>query len=180
MPAVHYGKEGVEELVGQTARLLNGMPVESTVFSQQLAFSVLPETSSLDENGYSQDELALTNEIRELFAGYDYSIQATCIQVPVFHAQSQIITITTKEPITVKSATGLLSKSSGITTVSSNKLGPTAIKNAAGKDGLFVGRIRQPVGQDHQISLWSVGENLRKGAALNSVQIAEILIKSYL
>ncbi len=180
MPAVHHGKGGVEELVGQTARLLNGMPVENTVFSQQLAFSVLPETSSLDESGYSHDELTLMNEIGEIFAGHDYSFHATCIQVPVFHAQSQIITITTTEPITVKDVTGLLSKSSGITAVSNNKLGPTAIKNAAGKDGLFVGRIRQPAGQNHKISFWSVGENLRKGAALNSVQIAEILIKSSL
>ncbi|MGH1469997.1 MAG: aspartate-semialdehyde dehydrogenase [Cellvibrionaceae bacterium] len=180
LPAVHLGQAGVEELVGQTARLLNGMPVESTVFSQQLAFSLLPESSSPEENGYTQDELLLTSQVSEIFAGYDYAINVSCIQVPVFYAQSQIITVTTQGPVTVKGVAGLLSQSSGIKVVSNNKLGPTAIKSAAGKDDLYVGRIRQLEGQDNQISLWTVGETLRKGSAANSVQIAEILIKSYL
>ncbi|MGI1678219.1 MAG: aspartate-semialdehyde dehydrogenase [Cellvibrionaceae bacterium] len=180
LPAVHSGKGGVEELVSQTARLLNGMSVESTVFSQQLAFSLLPESSAPDETGYTRDELSLLTQLREIFGDRDYSLNVTCVQVPVFYAQSQVITLTTTEPISVKSVTSLLSRSSGITTVSNNKLGPTAVQNAAGKDNLFVGRIRQLEGQGNHMTLWTVGESLRRGSAANSVQIAEILIKSYL
>lgn len=184
LPAVTKGKKGVEELVGQTARLLNGMSVKSEAFSQQLAFNLIPETSNVDELGFSSEEVEIAEQVREIFSAGDYALDCalsiTCLQAPVFYGLSQAITIRTKEPLSAELASRLLAKSPSISVVSNDKPGPTAVKNASAKDQLWVGRVRQPAGQGNQIALCTVGESLRRGSAANSVQIAEILIKSYL
>lgn len=179
-PVSVQGKSGIDELAGQTARLLNGMSAGPDVFPKQVAFNLLPQTSALSAEGHSDQELELLSETKRLLGGPDFSINPTCIQAPVFYAHSDIISLEADRPLSPGEVSAWLSKAPGLRVSRKADGGPTAVQDATGKDVVTIGRIRQSLGNDHEVNLWSVGDNLRKGAALNAVQIAEILLKTHL
>ena len=175
-----YGRAGMEELAGQTANLLNMRPIESQVFSRQIAFNVLPQVGDLEENGYSIQEAGLVRESRKILDEPALKVSPTILQVPVFFGHGMVLTIQTQKPIEPGQAHKLLSKSSALSVVDANAEAPTAVTDAAANDAIYVGRLRADISQECGVTLWAVGDNCRKGAALNGVQIAEILVKDYL
>lgn len=179
-PVSGAGKRGVDELAGQTVRLLNGLEAEVRVFPKQVAFNLLPQTSGLSEQGYSAEEMDLLTETKRLLDAADFHLNPTCIQAPVFYAHSQVIGIEADRPLGADEVSAILSKAPGLKLSRKNDGGPTAVQDASGADLVSVGRIRQSLDNDREINLWCVGDDLRKGAALNAVQIAEILLKNHL
>ncbi|MBR9805131.1 aspartate-semialdehyde dehydrogenase [bacterium] len=176
------GKEAIEELAGQTARLLNAQPVETQVYPKQIAFNVLPHIDVFQDNGYTKEEMKMVWETQKIFADADIRVNPTCVRVPVFYGHSEAVHIETREPISAEQATQLLQQAPGVEVLDERKDGgyPTAVTESAGHDPVFVGRIRGDISHDNGLNMWIVSDNVRKGAALNSVQIAEILIKRYL
>jgi aspartate-semialdehyde dehydrogenase len=176
------GKEAIEELVGQTAKLLNVKPIECSVYPKQIAFNVLPQIDVFMENGYTKEEMKMVWETRKIFEDDSIMVNPTAVRVPVFYGHSEAIHIETREKITAKKARELLSKADGIVVLDEQKDGgyPTAVSEAANHDPVYVGRIREDISHDRGLNIWVVSDNVRKGAALNSIQIAEILIKQYL
>ena len=176
------GKEAVSELAKQTGELLNGRVAETEVYPRQIAFNVLPHIDSFMENGYTKEEMKMNWETRKIFADDSIQISATCVRVPVFYGHSEAIQIETGAAITDQEVRDLLEKAPGVTVMDNRTDGgyPTAVHESAGQDPVFVGRIRQDISFPNGLNLWVVADNVRKGAALNSIQIAEELIKSYL
>ncbi len=176
------GRRGVTELAGQTARLLNGLQAEPEVFPGQIAFNVLPHIDTFMDNGYTREEMKMVWETRKILDDEQVQINPTCVRVPVFYGHSESIFVETRRPLSADEARELLEVAPGVTVIDSHEDGgyPTPQANAAGQDDVFVGRIRQGLSGDTSLNLWVVSDNVRKGAALNSVQIAELLIKSYL
>jgi aspartate-semialdehyde dehydrogenase len=176
------GKSAVNELAKQTAELLNGRDAVAEVFPKQIAFNVLPQIDVFMENGYTKEEMKMVWETQKIFGDKDLLVSATCVRVPVFFGHSEAVQIETKSFLDVKDARELLENARGVTVIDEHKDGayPTAVSESAGQDAVFVGRIRQDISLSNGLSLWVVADNVRKGAALNSVQIAEELIKSYL
>ena len=176
------GKEAVSELAKQTGELLNGRVAETEVYPRQIAFNVLPHIDNFMENGYTKEEMKMNWETRKIFADDSIQISATCVRVPVFYGHSEAIQIETGAAITDQEVRDLLEKAPGVTVMDKRTDGgyPTAVHESAGQDPVFVGRIRQDISFPNGLNLWVVADNVRKGAALNSVQIAEELIKSYL
>jgi aspartate-semialdehyde dehydrogenase len=179
-PVSGQGKSGVDELAGQTARLLNGMSAGPDVFPRQVAFNLLPQTSALSAEGHSDQELELLSETKRLLGNPTFSINPTCIQAPVFYAHSDIISLEADRPLSPGEVSAWLAKAPGLRVSRKTDGGPTPVQDATGQDLVIVGRIRQSLDNDREVNLWCVGDNLRKGAALNAVQIAEILIKTHL
>ena len=175
------GKKAMDELLEQTRAILNFQPVECKVFPHQIAFNCLPHIDVFLENDYTKEEMKMVNETKKIMEDPDIKVSPTCVRVPVFIGHSEAVTIETEKKITAEKARKLLSNFPGVKVVDdpSQNLYPLAIE-AAGKDECFVGRIREDVGIENGLSMWIVADNLRKGAALNAVQIAEILIKNYL
>jgi aspartate-semialdehyde dehydrogenase len=176
------GKTAVNELAKQTAELLNGREAVAEVFPKQIAFNVLPQIDVFMENGYTKEEMKMVWETQKIFGDKELLVSATCVRVPVFFGHSEAVQIETKSFLDVKDARELLENARGVTVIDEHKDGayPTAVSESAGQDAVFVGRIRQDISLSNGLSLWVVADNVRKGAALNSVQIAEELIKSYL
>jgi aspartate-semialdehyde dehydrogenase len=176
------GKEAVEELAGQTARLLNGQEVECEVYPRQIAFNALPQIDVFQENGYTREEMKMVWETRKIFDDPAIQVNPTCVRIPVFFGHSEAVHIETVDKITAAQARALLENAPGITVIDEHKDGgyPTAVGDAAGKDPVLVGRIREDISHPRGLNLWIVADNVRKGAALNSVQIAESLITTYL
>lgn len=176
------GKAAVNELAGQTARLLNGQQAENNVYPKQIAFNVLPHIDVFQDNGYTKEEMKMVWETQKIFDDAQIQVNPTCVRVPVFYGHSESVHIATREPISVDFATELLEQAPGVEVMDSHEDGgyPTPQAESAGQDEVFVGRIRQDLSSDKGLNLWIVSDNVRKGAALNSVQIAELLIKSYL
>ncbi len=176
------GKDAIEELAGQTASLLNAKPMKCKVYPKQIAFNVLPQIDVFLENGYTKEEMKMVWETRKIFEDETIMVNPTAVRVPVFFGHSEAVHIETKEKITAKKVTELLSAADGITVLDERKDGgyPTAVSEGANNDPVYVGRIREDISHDKGIDMWVVADNVRKGAALNSVQIAEILIKQYL
>ena len=176
------GKAAIEELAGQTAALLNGRQPEPVVYPRQIAFNVLPQIDRFMDNGYTREEMKMHWETRKIFADSALDVSATCVRVPVFYGHSEAVQVETVEPISVNTVRELLSRAPGVKVVDSVEDSgyPTACDHAAGQDPVWVGRIRQDLSRPDGISLWVVADNVRKGGALNSVQIAEKLIASYL
>ena len=175
-----HGRAAVEELAGQTASLLNARPIESQVFSQQIAFNVLPQVGEIEENGYSTQESRLVRESQKILDYPSLKISPTILQAPVFFGHGMVLAIQTQKPIELEQARSLLAKSSALEVVDAVTEGPTAVTEAAGNDAIYVGRLRADMSLEGGITLWAVTDNSRKGAALNGVQIAEILVKDYL
>jgi len=176
------GKEAIEELAGQTARLLNGQEIECEVYPRQIAFNALPHIDTFQENGYTREEMKMVWETRKIFGDESIQVNPTCVRVPVFYGHSEAVHIETVDKITADEARSLLQQAPGVTVIDEHVDGgyPTAVCEAAGQDPVFVGRIREDISHPRGLDLWIVADNVRKGAALNSVQIAESLITTYL
>ena len=174
------GSGAVNELAKQTAELLNGRKAECEVYPTQIAFNVLPHIDKFLDNGYTKEEMKMNWETVKIFGDEDIKVSATCVRVPVFYGHSEAIQIETSEHISEDKARELLRSANGVTIMDERRDGgyPTAVLEATGEDSVFVGRIRQDLSLSNGLSLWVVSDNLRKGAALNSVQIAEELIKN--
>jgi len=175
------GKEAIEELFSQTKAILNFSKLESKVYPHQIAFNALPHIDVFLENGYSREEMKMVNETKKILGDDKIKVTATTVRIPVVIGHSESVNIETEKKITKEEIRELLSSSSGVTVIDdleNNKYPlPTM---AAGEDDVFVGRIREDESIEKGINLWIVADNLRKGAALNAVQIAEILVKKYL
>lgn len=176
------GKEAIEELAMQTANLLNAKPIETKVYPKQIAFNVLPHIDAFLENGYTKEEMKMVWETRKIMEDDSIQVNPTAVRVPVFYGHSEAVHIETREKITADHAKKILSKSPGIIVMDTRKDGgyPTAVTEASGKDPVFVGRIREDISHPRGLNLWVVSDNVRKGAALNSVEIAEIFVKNHL
>jgi aspartate-semialdehyde dehydrogenase len=176
------GRSAVEELVRQTATLLNGKSIEIEGDTKQIAFNVLPHIDVFQDNRYTKEEMKMIWETRKILGDDDIQINPTAVRVPVFYGHSEAVHIETKEKLTAEKACDLLSSAPGITLLDGVETGqyPTAVTESSGNDAVFVGRVREDISHPRGIDLWVVSDNIRKGAALNSVQIAEILAKNYL
>ncbi len=176
------GKEAIEELAGQTARLLNGQEIECEVYPKQIAFNVLPHIDTFQDNGYTREEMKMVWETQKILGDSSVLVNPTCVRVPVFFGHSEAVHIETTEKISAADARKLLAAFPGITVMDERADGgyPTPVTESAGKDPVFVGRIREDISHPRGLNLWVVSDNVRKGAALNSVQIAEALISTYL
>ena len=176
------GTDAIEELAKQTAELLNGRSAVCEVYPKQIAFNALPHIDIFQDNGYTREEMKMVWETRKIFEDDAIQVNPTAVRIPVFYGHSEAVHIETREKLFAEEVKKLLRNKPGIKVVDEHKGGgyPTAVTDAAGKDPVFVGRIREDISHPRGINLWLVSDNLRKGAALNSVQIAEILVKSYL
>lgn len=176
------GREAVDELASQTGQLLNGRPVESSVLAKQIAFNCLPQIDAFEENGYTREEMKMHRETRKILGDSSIQVNATAVRVPVFFGHSAAIHLETRRKLTAVQARALLEKAPGVVVMDERVDGgwPTAVTEAANQDTVYVGRIREDVSHEHGLDLWVVADNVRKGAATNSVQIAEILVRQYL
>jgi aspartate-semialdehyde dehydrogenase len=176
------GKEAIEELAAQTAKLLNGNPIKCEVYPKQIAFNVLPQIDVFLENGYTKEEMKMVWETRKILEDDAIMVNPTAVRVPVFYGHSEAVHIETRDKITAEKATELLSKAEGVQVLDKREPGgyPTAVTEGANHDATYVGRIREDISHERGLDMWVVSDNVRKGAALNSVQIAEILINQYL
>tara|TARA_R110002110_G_scaffold406421_1_gene626232 strand:- start:26214 stop:27239 length:1026 start_codon:yes stop_codon:yes gene_type:complete len=176
------GKEAIEELAGQTARLLNGQDAECEVYPKQIAFNVLPHIDTFQDNGYTREEMKMVWETQKIFNNPALQVNPTCVRVPVFFGHSEAVHIETVDKISAAEARALLERAPGVTVLDEHADGgyPTAVTESAGNDAVYVGRIREDISHPRGLDLWVVSDNVRKGAALNSVQIAEALISTYL
>ncbi len=176
------GKEAITELVQQTTQLLSGKPITSKVYPKQIAFNVLPQIDVFMDNGYTKEEMKMVWETRKILGDDAIQVNPTAVRVPVFYGHSEALHIETAQKIDVATVRELLQKASGVTVIDEHKDGgyPTAVSDSSGHDDVFVGRIREDISHPRGIDLWVVGDNVRKGAALNSVQIAEELVKNHI
>ena len=170
------GGKALEELRAQSRAVLEGKPVKAERFVHQIAFNVLPHIDVFFEDGYTKEEKKVIAETRKIMEDDSIRVTATCARVPVFYAHSESVTIETKKKLSVKEAQQILAKAKGIRLVDDpkNNRYPMPVE-VAGEDDVFVGRVREDQSCDRGLNLWIVGDNLRKGAALNAVQIAEAL-----
>jgi len=176
------GKPAMEELASQTANLLNAKKVETDVYPKQIAFNALPQIDVFMDNGYTKEEMKMVWETKKIMGDESIVVNPTAVRIPVFFGHSEACHVETKEKISVEQVTELLNKSPGIVVVDDRSDGgyPTAVTEAAGSDAVYVGRIREDISHPKGVNLWVVSDNVRKGAATNSVQIAECLVKDYL
>ncbi|OGW33526.1 MAG: aspartate-semialdehyde dehydrogenase [Nitrospirae bacterium GWC2_56_14] len=172
------GKEAIDELAGQTVALLNFRDIETKVYPHQIAFNCLPHIDAFLENGYTKEEMKMVNETRKILEDESIGVTATTVRVPVFRCHSEAVNIETERKISANEVRAILSSAPGVLVYDDPKknLYPLAI-DTTGKDDVYVGRIREDESIPNGINLWVVSDNLRKGAALNAVQIAELLIQ---
>jgi len=172
------GKNAIDELAGQTVALLNFQDIKTNVYPHQIAFNCLPHIDSFLENGYTREEMKMVLETRKILEDESIRVTATAVRVPVFRCHSESVNIETEKSISANEVRAILSSAPGVLVYDDPKkdLYPLAI-DIAGKDEVYVGRIREDESVPNGINLWLVSDNIRKGAALNAVQIAELLIK---
>jgi aspartate-semialdehyde dehydrogenase len=175
------GKEAIEELAEQTRALFNHQEVKAEVYAKRIAFNVLPQIDIFMDNGYTKEEMKMVWETRKIMGDQGIMVNATAVRVPVFYGHSEAVHIETHKKISVDEVHALLEKAPGVQLMDKREPGgyPTAI-DAAGQDATMVGRIREDISHPRGLNMWVVSDNVRKGAALNSIQIAEILIETYL
>jgi aspartate-semialdehyde dehydrogenase len=175
------GQRAVDELANQVRALLSQGEIKKQVFPHTLAFNCIPHIDVFLENHYTKEEMKMIRETRKILNQPDLRITATCVRVPVFHSHSESVNIETEKKLTVEDIKGILSRAPGVVVRDDPSLNqyPLGLESA-GKDEVFVGRIRIDESVENGMNLWIVSDNLRKGAALNAVQIAEILIEKYL
>ncbi|NDA14777.1 MAG: aspartate-semialdehyde dehydrogenase, partial [Gammaproteobacteria bacterium] len=171
------GRRAIEELAGQTAALLNAKPISPAVMPKQIAFNVIPHIDTFQENGYTREEMKMVWETQKILGDPDLAINPTTVRVPVFYGHSEAVHIETVEKITADQARKLLQRAPGVKVIDDRAPGgyPTPVSDAADQDPVFVGRIREDISCDRGLCMWVVSDNIRKGAALNSIQIAEVL-----
>lgn len=169
------GQDAIEELRAQSPKSLAGKPVKAAVYPKQIAFNVLPHIDVFTPNGYTKEEMKMVNETQKILGDTKVLVNPTTARVPVFYGHSEAVHIETKSKLTAKAATKLLKNFPGITVFEGEKY-PTAAIEGTGTDDVYVGRLREDITVKNGLNLWVVADNLRKGAALNSIQIAEALI----
>jgi aspartate-semialdehyde dehydrogenase len=176
------GREGVDELATQSAGLLNGRPIEARLMAKQIAFNCVPQIDKFQDNGYTKEEMKMFWETRKIMGDESIVVNATAVRVPVFFGHSAAVHIETRRKLAAAQARALLEKAPGVTVLDEQVDGgwPTAATEAANQDTVYVGRIREDISHERGLNLWVVSDNVRKGAATNSVQIAEILVREYL
>jgi aspartate-semialdehyde dehydrogenase len=177
------GKEAVDELAAQTTALMSGRdPDPPQVVAKRIAFNVVPQIDKFQDNGYTKEEMKMHWETRKILGDPSILVNATAVRVPVFFGHSEAVTIETRQKITAETARELLRKSPGIEVLDDRKPGgyPTAATEAANRDTVYVGRIREDISHERGLNLWIVSDNIRKGAATNSVQIAQILVREHI
>ncbi len=176
------GKPAIEELASQTAALLNAKEAKVKTYPKQIAFNVLPQIDVFMDNGYTKEEMKMVWETRKIFEDDDILVNPTAVRVPVFYGHSEAIHIETREKISVDYAKELLNVASGVVVLDDREDGgyPTAVTEGVNTDPVYVGRIREDISHHSGLNMWVVADNVRKGAALNSIQIAEVLIQDYL
>ncbi len=172
------GQKAIEELSGQVQAIFNMRSPEVKVYPYRIAFNCLPQIDVFLDSGYTKEEMKMVNETKKIMGDDSIKVTATCVRVPVFYGHSESVNIETATKLTAEEARLLLAKAPGITVVDhpKEKLYPMPI-DAAGEDDTFVGRIREDDTIENGLNLWIVADNLRKGAALNAVQIAETLVE---
>ncbi len=175
------GQKAIDELRVQCGELLNGRPCDSKVYPHQIAFNCLPQIDIFGDNGYTREEMKLVFETRKILADESIRITATAVRVPVFYGHSESVNVETVAAIPVARARELLAAAPGVELVddAAEQAYPMPIE-AAGQDLVLVGRIRADESCDNALNLWLAADNLRKGAATNAVQIAEILVEKYM
>ena len=176
------GRKAVDELANQTAQLLNGRPIEPKVIARQIAFNCVPQIDKFLENGYTKEEMKMHWETQKIFHDEQIRVNATTVRVPVFFGHSEAVHIETRRKISAAEARKLLEKAPGVAVMDERKPGgyPTAVTEAANHDTVYVGRIRDDISHERGLDLWVVADNIRKGAATNAVQIAEILVRDHI
>lgn len=176
------GRAGVEELAQQAAQLLNARPVEAKVYPKQIAFNLLPHIDVFLENGYTKEEMKMVWETRKVMGLPGIQVNPTAVRVPVFFGHSEAVHIETESQLTAVEARRILGSAPGIVVMDEHVPGgyPTPVTDAVRNDAVYVGRIREDISCPAGLNLWVVADNVRRGAALNSVQIAEVLIRDYL
>ncbi|MFA0066915.1 aspartate-semialdehyde dehydrogenase [Vibrio breoganii] len=172
------GKSGIDELAGQTAKLLNGIPAEPETFSQQIAFNCIPQIDAFMDNGYTKEEMKMVWETQKIFNAPSIMVNPTCVRVPVFYGHAEAVHVETRAPIDAAHAIELFEQTEGIEVFQGEDF-PTQVRDAGGKDHVMVGRVRNDISHQSGLNLWVVADNVRKGAATNAVQIAELLIRDY-
>lgn len=173
------GKQSIEELARQTAELLNGQEVTLSSFPKQMAFNVLPHIDAFQDNGYTREEMKMVLETQKILDDEHIKVNPTAVRVPVFFGHSEALHIETNKPISRDEAISILEQAPGVTVVDDNDY-PTAISHAAAQDGVFVGRVREDISHPNGLDLWVVSDNVRKGAALNAIQVAEMITSNSL
>ena len=176
------GRDAMEELAGQTAALLNGKDIECNVYPKQIAFNAVPHIDVFMDNGYTKEEMKMVWETHKIMGDDSIKVNATCVRVPVFFGHSEAVHLETRDKLNVDEARRLLAEAPGVVVVDEpgEQSYPTAVTESAGQDPVFVGRVREDISHPRGLDLWVVSDNVRKGAALNSIQIAEILVKDFL
>ena len=176
------GKEAIDETLQQTKAILAGEPVSSEVYPKQIAFNALPHIDEFMENGYTKEEMKMVWETCKILGDDTIKVNPTAVRIPVIYGHSEAVHIEMKQALSAQDARQLLSQSDGIVVMDDQIDGgyPTAATEADGNDPVYVGRIRNDISHSQGLNMWVVSDNLRKGAALNSIQIAECLIEQYI
>jgi len=177
------GRSGMEELGRETAALLSFQDVEpGKKFPKQIAFNVIPHIDEFQPNGYTKEEMKMVWETHKILEDDSIAVNPTAVRVPVFYGHAEAVHVETRDRIGADEARALLEQAEGVVVMDERKPGgyPTPVGDAAGKDPVFVGRIREDISHERGLDLWIVADNIRKGAALNAVQIAERLVEDYL
>ena len=171
------GRSGPEELAKQTAALLSFKDPDPKRFQVQIAFNLIPQIDDFLDNGYTKEEMKLVWETRKILGDDSIQVNPTAVRVPVFYGHSEAVNVETREKITAEEVRALLSTAPGVEIVDERKPAgyPTPVTHASGRDAVYVGRIRDDISHPNAVNLWIVSDNIRKGAALNAVQIAELV-----
>lgn len=176
------GRVAVEDLARHSASMLNGKPVDTGDESKQIAFNAVPHIDVFQDNRYTREEMKMVWETRKIMGDDEIVLNPTAVRIPVFFGHSEAVHLETREKISAARVCELLRDAPGVELLDGTGTGdyPTAVTEASGNDSVYVGRVREDISHPTGINLWIVSDNIRKGAALNSVQIAEILVKNYL
>ncbi|MEO2279093.1 aspartate-semialdehyde dehydrogenase [Pseudoalteromonas pernae] len=174
------GKAAVDELAKQTANLMNGRPMDNKVFTKQMAFNVIPQIDAFEDNGYTREEMKMVWETQKILGDETVMVNPTAVRVPVFFGHAEAIHLETRMPVDIEHVKQLLQDAPGVELIEDEHDYPTPVSDASGNDSVYVGRVRQDISHPHGLNMWVVSDNTRKGAATNSVQIAEELIAHYL
>lgn len=171
------GARAADELAAQAAALLSGREAMAEIFTAPLAFNCIPHIDSFQDNGYTREEMKIVWETRKILEDDSILVNATAVRVPVFYGHAEAVHLETREKLTADEARRILSEAPGVCVIDAHEDGgyPTPSQHAAGRDEVFAGRIREDISHPRGLDLWLVSDNVRKGAALNAVQIAEIL-----
>jgi aspartate-semialdehyde dehydrogenase len=176
------GKEAIDELDAQTRAIMAGEPLNCSVYPKQIAFNALPHIDIFQDNGYTKEEMKMVWETHKIMGDDSIRVNPTAVRIPVKFGHSEAIHLELKKPMSADEAREVLSKAPGIVVMDERQDGgyPTAATEADGTDPVFVGRIREDISHPSGLNMWVVSDNVRKGAALNSVQIAEFLIENHI